>query len=67
MTLIFVSDDTVEFVDDTAIWEIILKDQVSMSILPLQITESSDWVSRNNLKLNPNKTKEVRPGLFFLF
>ena len=55
-----VSDDTVKLVDDTTIWEIILKDQVSMSILLLQNTECPDWVSRINMKLNPNKAKEIR-------
>ena len=31
-----------------------------MSTLPLQINECTDWVSRNNMKLNPKKTKELR-------
>ena len=55
-----VSDDTVKFVDNTTILKIILKDQICMSILLSQITQCSDWVSRNNMKLNPNKTKEIR-------
>ena len=55
-----VSDDTVKFVDDTTIWEIVLKGQESNSVLPSQITESTKWDSENNMKLNP--TKEVRVG-----
>jgi hypothetical protein len=54
-----VSDDTVKFVDDTTIWEIVLKGQDSNSVLPSQITESTKWASDNNMKLNPTKTKEV--------
>ena len=54
-----VSDDTVKFVDDTTIWEIVLKGQESNSVLPSQITESTKWASENNMKLNPTKTKEV--------
>ena len=55
-----VSDDTVKFVDDTTIWEIVLKGQESNSILLSQITESTKWASENNMKLDPTKTKEVR-------
>jgi hypothetical protein len=55
-----VSDDTVKFVDDTTLWEIVLKGQESNSVLPSQITESTKWDSENNMKLNP--TKEVRVG-----
>jgi hypothetical protein len=57
-----VSDDTVKFVDDTTILEIVLKGQESNSVLPSQITESTKWASENNMKLNPTKTKEVRVG-----
>ena len=57
-----VSDDTVKFVDDTTIWEIVLKGQESNSVLPSQITESTKWASENNMKLKPTKTKEVRVG-----
>ena len=57
-----VFDDTVKFVDDTTIWEIVLKRQESNSVLPSQITESTKWASENNMKLNPTKTKEVRVG-----
>jgi hypothetical protein len=57
-----VSDDTVKFVDDNTIWEIVLKGQESNWVLPSQITESTKWASENNMKLNPTKTKEVRVG-----
>jgi hypothetical protein len=57
-----VSDDTVKFVDDTTMWEIVLNGQESNSVLPSPITESTKWASENNMKLNPTKTKEVRVG-----
>ncbi|CAB3989223.1 Hypothetical predicted protein [Paramuricea clavata] len=57
-----ISDDTVKFVDDTTIWEIVFKCQESNSALPSQITESTKWASENNMKLTPTKTKEVRVG-----
>ena len=54
-----VSDDSVKFVDDT-LWEIITSAQWSASVLPAQISECSSWVAKNNMKLNPTKTKEIR-------
>ena len=56
------SDDTVKFVDDTTLWEIVLSSQESNSILPYQVTESTKCTSVNNIKLNPDKTKEIRVG-----
>ena len=41
-----VSDDTIKFVDDTTIWEIVKKGFESESALPAQITECANWVSR---------------------
>ena len=55
-----VSPDTVKFVDDTTIWEIIRKSQTFSSVLPAQINESTNWVLQNNMKLNPQKTKEIQ-------
>ncbi|CAB4035764.1 Hypothetical predicted protein [Paramuricea clavata] len=55
-----VSDDSVKFVDDTTLWEIITSAQSSASVLPAQISECSSWVAKNNMKLNPTKTKEIR-------
>ena len=55
-----VSDDSVKFVDDTTLWEIITSPQSSASVLPAQISECSSWVAKNNMKLNPTKTKEIR-------
>ena len=51
-----VSDDTVKFVDDTTLQEIVLKGQESNLVLPYQVTESTKRASDNNMKLNPNKT-----------
>ena len=53
-----VSPDTVKFVDDTTIWEIIRKSETFPSVLPAQINQCTNWVSQNNMKLNPQKTKE---------
>ena len=36
-----------------------------MSTLPLQINERADWVSQNNMKLNPNKTKSKEIRVYF--
>ena len=55
-----VSPDTVKFVDDTTIWEIIRKSQTFSSVLPAQINECTNWVLQNNMKLNPQKTKEIQ-------
>ena len=55
-----VSPDTVKFVDDTTIWEIIRKSQTFSSVLPAQINECTNWVLQNNVKLNPQKTKEIQ-------
>ena len=55
-----VSPDTVKFVDDTTIWEIIRKSQTFSSVLAAQINECTNWVSQNNMKLNPQKTKEIQ-------
>ena len=55
-----VSDDSVKFVDDTTLREIITSAQSSTSVLQPQIDECSSWVARNNMKLNPTKTKEIR-------
>ena len=55
-----VSPDTVKFVDDTTIWEIIRKSQTFSSVLPAQINECTNWVVQNNMKLNPQKTKEIQ-------
>ena len=54
-----VSPDTVKFVDDTTIWEIIRKSQTFSSVLPAQINECTNWVSQNNIKLNPQKNEEI--------
>ncbi len=61
-----VSDDTVKFVDDTTIWEVVKKGFESESALPAQITECTNWVCENNMKLNPSKTKEIRVSNFAL-
>ena len=55
-----VSDDSVKFVDDTTLCEIITSAQSSTSVLQVQISECSSWVAKNNTKLNPTKTKEIR-------
>ena len=55
-----VSVDSVKFVDDTTLWETITSAQSSTSVLQAQISECSSWVTKNNMKLNPNKTKEIR-------
>ena len=55
-----VSDDSVKFVDDTTLWEIITSAQSSTSVLQAQISECSSWAAKNNMKLNPTKTKEIR-------
>ncbi len=55
-----VSDGSVKFVDDTTLWEIITSAQSSASVLPAQISECSSWVAKNNMKLNPTKTKVIR-------
>ena len=55
-----VSEDSVKFVDDTTLWEIITSAQSSASVLPAQISECSSWVAKNNMKLNPTKIKEIR-------
>ena len=55
-----VSDDSVKFVDDTTLWEIFTSAQSSTSVLQAQISECSSWVAKNNMKLNPTKTKEIR-------
>ena len=54
-----VSDDTVKFVDDTTLWEIIMRDQQPASALPLGISNCSSWVTENNMRLNPAKSKEI--------
>ncbi len=54
-----VSEDSVKFVD-TTLWEIITSAQSSASVLPAQISECCSWVAKNNMKLNPTKTKEIR-------
>ena len=53
-----VSDETVKFVDDTSLWEIISNN--SLSQLPANIISCSGWSSVNNMKLNVSKTKELR-------
>ncbi len=50
-----VSDETVKFVDDTSLWEII--SNKSLSQLPANITSCSEWSLVNNMKLNASKTK----------
>ena len=52
-----VVDETVKFVDDTSLWEIISNN--SPSQLPANIS-CSEWSSDNNMKLNVSKTKELR-------
>ena len=53
-----VADETVKFVDDTSLWEIISNN--SPSQLPANIISCSEWSSVNNMKLNVSKTKELR-------
>ena len=53
-----VADETVKFVDDTSLWEIISNN--SPSQLPANIMSCSEWSSVNNMKLNVSKTKELR-------
>ena len=55
-----VSVDSVKFVDDTTLWETITSAQLSTSVLQAQISECSSWLAKNNMKLNPTKTKEIR-------
>ena len=55
-----VSVDSVKFVDDTTVWEIMTSAQSSTSVLQAQISECSSWVAKNNMKLKPTKTKEIR-------
>ena len=55
-----VSVDSVKLVDDTTLWETITSAQSSTSVLQAQISECSSWVTKNNMKLNPTKTKEIR-------
>ena len=55
-----VSDDSVKFVDDTTLWDIVTSAQSSTSFLQAQISECSSWVAKNNMKLNPTKTREIR-------
>ena len=50
-----VADETVKFVDDTSLWEIISNN--SPSQLPANIISCSEWSSVNNMKLNVSKTK----------
>ena len=59
-----VSPDTVKFVDDTTIWEIIRKSQTFSSVLPAQINECTNWVLQNNMKLNPQRTSLIIHVLF---
>jgi hypothetical protein len=47
-----VADETVKFVDDTSLWEIIYQ-------LPANIISCSEWSSVNNMKLNASKTNEL--------
>jgi hypothetical protein len=53
-----VADETVKFVDDTSLWEIISNN--SPSQLPANIISCSEWSSVNNMKLSVSKTKELR-------
>ena len=53
-----VADETVKFVDDTSLWEIISND--SPTQLPANIISCAERSSINNMKLNVSKTKELR-------
>ena len=60
LIMVKVSVDSVKFVDDTTLWEIITSAQSSTSVLQAQISECSSWVAKNNMKLKPAKTKVIR-------
>ena len=53
-----VADETVKFVDDTSLWEIISNNSTYQ--LPANFISFSEWSSVNNMKLNVSKTKELR-------
>ena len=51
------SENTVKYVDDTTVWEVLSKN--TQSCIPSTVAQCAEWASRNNMKLNPTKTKEV--------
>ena len=57
-----VVDETVKFVDDTSLWEIISNN--SPSQLPANIISCSEWSSDNNMKLKRIKDQRIACLLF---
>ena len=48
---------TFKFVDDTALYEFCK--HYESSVMQFELDKIVDWSSRNNMELNPNKTKEM--------
>ena len=57
------SNDLVEFVDDSTMWEVLCSD--SQSMLPSSVKACEEWPRDNNVKLNASKTKEMRVNFSF--
>ena len=52
------TNDITKFVDDSSIFEVVL--QNTRSKLDQTLSKTSEWVDRNYMELNGEKTKELR-------